>query len=136
MKTNFLKAVTVCIGAAFALSTVAARADEPNVSTAPRKHAAAKTSPTEITTFTTVIPTRDGKSAKYVSGGIVGGADGHENAVLTGSQLPRSYNRRAYTTDANGSAFIYDQNDIRLQSTLTVQDSLRSVPGVNVGGSR
>ena len=136
MKTNLLKSVTVCIGAAFAFSTVAARADEPNVSTAPRKHSAAKTSPAEITTFTTVIPTRDGRSALYVSGGIVGGADWHENAVLTGSQLPRSYNRRAYTTDANGSSFIYDQNDIRLQSTLNVQDSLRSVPGVNVGGSR
>ena len=82
------------------------------------------------------IPTQDSRGAHYQPGGVVGGANGPEYAVRTGSQLPTNQNRRAHTTDAPEDNFVYDQNDIRLQSTNSVGDSLRSVPGVNVQGSR
>ena len=143
MKTNLLqKSAAACIGAAFALSAMTARADEPKKddTTTTRKHAAAKTAhgtdPAEKTTFTTVIPTRDGKNSIYVTGGVVGGGTGPEYAVLTGSQLPRHYTRHAYTTDSSSSEYIIDQNDQRLQGTNSVPDALRSVPGINVGGMR
>ena len=144
MKTDILqKSAAVCIGMAFALSAVVARADEPKkddtATTTTRKHVAAKAThdanPADKKA-TTVIPTEDGRSAHYVSGGVVGGANGQEHAVLTGSQLPRTYDRRAYSTDSRDSEFILDKNDQRLRQTNTVQDALRSVPGINVGGMR
>ena len=82
------------------------------------------------------IPTRDGRNSQYVAGNTVGGGTGSEYSVPTGSQIPRRYNRAGYTTDAPDPAFVYDHDDIRVQSTNTVGDSLRSVPGVNVAGPR
>ena len=147
MKTHLLRTtVVVCIGAACALGTMTARADEPkkdDSATAQSSHRTAKTQRHAKTAdkkatpdATTVIPTRDGRSAKYVDGGTVGGSNAHERAVLTGSQLPRSYARRGYSTDSRDNTTIYDKNDIRLQSTNTVQDALRSDPSISVGGMR
>ncbi len=82
------------------------------------------------------IPTRDGRNSQYVAGNTVGGGTGSEYSVPTGSQIPRRYNRAGYTTDAPDPAFVYDHDDIRVQSTNTVGDQLRNVPGVNVAGSR
>jgi hypothetical protein len=126
------------------LGTADLRADNPtaDATTTTHKHVAAKNQVTSTKSTdrkaasTTAIPTRDGKGASYVDGNITGGANGKEHAVLTGSQLPRTYHRGGYTTDSSDSTFVYDKNDIRLRSTNTVQDSLRSVPGVNVLGSR
>ncbi len=151
MKHQILqKAAALCVGAAVALTAVSARADEPKNTddTVPKhhhKHVAKKvahmdeaSTPTrnqfEKKNNAAPIPTKDGRNATYSAGGPIGGSNGAEHAVLTGSQLPRSYNRRGYSTDSNDSHFIYDQNDIRLQSTNSVGDSLRSVPGVHVRG--
>ncbi len=82
------------------------------------------------------IPTKDGRNSQYVAGNTVGGGTGSEYSVPTGSQIPRRYNRAGYTTDAPDPSFVYDHDDIRVQSTNTVQDQLRNVPGVNVAGSR
>ena len=147
MKTHLLqKTAAVCIGAAFALGTITARADEPkkdDSTHAPSSHRTAKAQrhakaadKKATPDATTVIPTRDGRSAKYVDGGTVGGSDAHERAVLTGSQLPRSYDRRGYSTDSRDNTTVYDKNDIRLRSTNTVQDALRSDPSISVGGMR
>lgn len=82
------------------------------------------------------IPTRDDRNSQEVTGGAVGGANGPEYRVPTGSHLPRHYNRKGYTTDDDQDTFIYDKNDQRLRSTNNVGDSLRSVPGVSVRGGR
>ena len=82
------------------------------------------------------IPTRDGRRSTSVHGSQVGGANGQETRVPTGSQIPQTYHRRAYTTDRSDNTFIYDKNDQRIQSVNNVGDSLRSVPGVTIGGSR
>ena len=82
------------------------------------------------------IATRDGKHSTSANGGQTGGANGQETRVPTGSHIPQTYHRKAYTTDRSDNTFIYDKNDQRLRSTNNVGDSLRSVPGVTVGGSR
>ena len=82
------------------------------------------------------IPTRDDRHSQEVAGNGVGGGYGPEYRVPTGSNLPQSYNRKGYTTDAQDPSYVYDQNDVRLQSTNSVGDSLRSVPGVSVNGNR
>ena len=80
------------------------------------------------------IPTRDDRNSTDVAGGPTGGGSGAEYRVPTGSNLPKNYNRTAYTTDNDDPSYVYDQNDIRIQSTNTVGDSLRTVPGVSVPG--
>ena len=81
-------------------------------------------------------PTKDGRNAQYQPGRTVGGGTGPEYVVRTGSHIPQDQNRRGYTTDSPDNSFVYDQNDIRVQSTDTVGDSLRTVPGISVRGGR
>ena len=83
-----------------------------------------------------VLPTQDDRNAREVAGNTVGGANGEEYRVPTGSLIPRKYHRRGYTTDDQDPRFVYDQNDIRLQSAENVSDSLRTVPGISVRGTR
>ena len=145
MKTHFLqKTMAVCVGAAFALGAATLRADEPKKddataarsshTTAKKQHHAKSADKKATPSATTAIPTKDGRNARYVDGGEVGGSDAHERAVLTGSQIPRSYNRRGYSTDSADNVTIYDKNDIRLRSTNTVQDALRQDPSIHIGG--
>ena len=145
MKINFLRNTAAgCIGTILALSVAVARADAPKKdddstsTTTHQKHVAKAKAVTKVTekSAPTTLPTRDGRNAQYSFGGQTGGSNGPEHAVLSGSHIPRTYNRRGYSTDTEDNAFIYDKNDIRLRSTLNVQDSLRSVPGVTVGGMR
>lgn len=82
------------------------------------------------------LPTVDGRNAWYQPGRPTGGANGPEYAVRTGSIIPQNQNRRGYTTDSPDNSFVYDQNDIRIQSTNSVGDSLRTVPGVSVRGGQ
>lgn len=148
MKQRFLRKTAVWFaGVAFALTAAAAQAEEPkkdDSTTKRQRHVATKNNGDLAEKRARLakknnqapIPTRDGRNAKYVEGGAAGGADGTERAVLTGSKIPRTYNRRGYTTDSHDSQFIYDKNDIRLRSTNNVSDSLRSVPGLTVRGGR
>ncbi len=139
MKTNFLRQCAVLgVGAALLFTATAARANEPK-----RKrhaHTEKRADDDSVTPAkadrTGQIPTRDGRHSTSADGGQVGGANGQETRVPTGSQIPQTYHRRAYTTDRSDSTFIYDKNDQRLRSTNNVGDSLRSVPGVTVSGIR
>ena len=139
MKSKILHPVTsVAIGAVLLFAVNSANADEPK-----HKHRAqteklqADNNPIPAKADRTgQIATRDGKHSTSVDGGPVGGAQGRETRVPTGSHIPQTYERRASTTNTPGNTFIFDKNDQRLQQSINVQDSLRSVPGVNVGGSR
>ena len=82
------------------------------------------------------LPTRDDRNSREVTGGLVGGANGPEYRVPTGSHLPQRYHRRGYTTDSDKNSFIFDRNDQRLRSHDSVGEALRSVPGLNVTGPR
>ena len=139
MKSNILsQAVAVGVGAVLLFAVSNANADEPK-----HKHRA-QTEKQEAdhsgvpakADRTGQIATRDGKHSTSADGGVVGGADGRETRVPTGSHIPQTYDRRGYTTNSSGNTFIYDKNDQRLQQSINVQDSLRSVPGVTIGGSR
>ena len=152
MKINILqKSAAMCVGVVFVVCAVSARADEPKkddtaTTTTTHKRVATKTAhharpvvkpATAVAAAPTApIPTKEGRDAKYVSGGTLGGGNGPEYAVPTGSLIPRAYNRRGYTTDSPFNTFIIDQNDQRFQNSDTVQGVLRQVPGVNVGGTR
>ena len=150
MKTDILqKSAAMCIAVAFVVSAVSARADEPKkddtATTTTHKRVATKkmhhAKPAEKVTAaaatpTAPIPTRGGRDAKYVSGGTLGGANGPEYAVPTGSLIPRAYNRRGYTTDSPFNTVIIDQNDQRFQNSDTVGGVLHQVPGVSIGGTR
>ena len=139
MKTNILhRAVSVGVGAVLLFAAHSVKADEPK-----HKHHAQAEKHDDDRNVTPAkadrngqIPTRDGKRSTSADGGAVGGANGRETRVPTGSQIPQTYHRRAYTTDRSDPTFIYDKNDQRIQQTINVQDSLRSVPGVTVRGSR
>ena len=146
MKSNFLrKTAVLCAGAVIASGIVAARADEPkkdDSTTIHHKKAVTKTQhATKIadkkTTGPGTIPTKDGRNSQYVPGRGVGGSTGPEYSVLTGSHIPRRYDQRGYTTNTYDDHFIYDQNDIRLQSARSPEDALRAIPGLTVrGGNR
>ena len=134
MKTTFLRTTTLlCAGAALLIGAASLRADDDTKTTHRRHHreAAEKT-----TTGSHQIPTRDDRNSQETKGERVGGANGPEYRVRTGSTLPEHYHRRGYSTDSRDNEFIYDQNDIRLQSKNNVGDSLRNVPGVSVRGLR
>ena len=146
MKTNILhRAVAVGVGAALLFAVSQTSADEPK----PKRRAKTEKAHTEkpqaehsTTTAKPVnpnngrFPTADGRNSTSADGHGVGGATAQETRVPTGSLIPRTYQRRGYTTDSQDNSFIYDQNDIRLRSTNTVQDSLRTVPGLTISGPR
>ena len=147
MKTSFrAETATLLLSVALVLTTSAVRADDPQpVKT--KHHHQTKTAKAEQTKDSDIaknhmlkgrdtIPTQDDKNSKEVAGHVTGGGNGPEYRVPTGSHIPREYNRRAYTNDTEPSTYIYDKNDQRLQESNSVQNSLRSVPGVNVGGMR
>ena len=150
MKINILqKSAAMCVGMAFVLSAASARADEPKkddtTTTTTHKRTTAKTKTTTpakpaakvaAAPPAAPIPTKEGRDAKYVSGGTLGGANGPEYAVPTGSHIPRAYNRRGYTTDSPFNTVIIDQNDQRFQNSDTVGGVLHQVPGVSLGGTR
>lgn len=136
------KPAIAALGAALALITSIARADDQAQTRHHRRPAKAHKAAASVTENRSIvrsngqIPTRDDRNAQEVQGGQVGGANGTEYRVPTGSHLPRRYDRKGYTTDSQDSSFIYDQNDQRLRSTNNVGDSLRSVPGLSVRGGR
>lgn len=128
MKTFFSQSLSMlCLGSMLTLGACAT--SHPVASNSHRADTAGGTASGSI-------PTKDGRNSQYVAGNTVGGATGQEYSVPTGSQIPRHYNRQGYTTDNPDPSFVYDQNDIRVQSQNDVSDGLRSVPGVNVGGPR
>ena len=139
MKTTFLKRCAVFgVGAALLFSVHSARADDPK----PKRQATADTHDSD--SFTPVKskrsgrnkPSVDGRNATSAKSRTVGGANGPETRVPTGSNLPATYQRKGYTSNLNPSTNVYDQNDIRFKNSESVGDVLRQVPGVNVGGMR
>ena len=139
MKPNFFRQCAVLgVGAALLFTATTTRADEPK-----RKHHASSEKKADDQSVTPAradrtgqVPSQDGRHSTSVEGSQVGGANGQETRVPTGSHIPQTYHRKAYTTDRSDNTFIYDKNDQRLRSTNNVGDSLRSVPGVTVGGLR
>ncbi len=138
-RTSTSKFTAGNLAAALAITlTLAGCADQPATSS---RQARTSTTPSSGSSRAArddrgLIPTRDNRDSTLVAGNTVGGGNGPEYRVHTGSNLPQHYNRRAYTTDTQDPSFDYDQDDIRLQSTNNVADSLRSVPGVRVNGTR
>ena len=132
MKTKFMKIVSrpitalFCVGAVLLFGTATLRADD-DTKTPHRQRKVASKAHTPVLTV-------DDRNAQEVQGGVTGGATGPEHRVRTGSHIPEHYNRRGYTTDSRDNETIYDHNDIRLQNSNTVSESLRQIPGVNVGG--
>lgn len=124
-----------CVGATLSLGVSAARADEDSKPHHRRHHQVARKAEA-ADKRATVAPTRDDRRPQEIEGRAAGGATGPEYRVVTGSNIPQRYNRRGYTTDSRDNLFIYDQNDIRLQRTNNVADSLRDVPGLTVRGGR
>ena len=126
MKTTFpFTAAILGITAALVLGATNTRADD-DTKTARHHHRSAQKA-------NAPVPSKDDRNAREVKGDVVGGATGPEYRVRTGTHLPEHYNRRGYTTDSRDNEVIYDKNDIRLQNSNTVSDSLRQIPGVNVG---
>lgn len=141
MKSNiFHQAAAVGVGAVLLFAVNTANADQPKhkrrAQTEKREDDYSVTPANKSVDGSGNIATRDGKRSTSAQGSQVGGSNGQETRVPTGSHIPQTYHRRAYTTDRDQNAFIYDQNDQRLRSVNNVGDSLRQVPGVTVGGSR
>ena len=152
MKQSILhKTALFCVGAMVALGAVSARADGPKKTddakhTTKTSHASHHKKHQETRTASRVeaehpadahIPTRDGRHGSYAPGRELGGSDGTEHAVLTGSQIPRTYQRRGYTTDAAEEHTVIDQNDIRLQTADKPSDALRRLdPSITFRGPR
>lgn len=140
MKSNLLhQAVAVGVGAVLLFAIQNAKADEPKH----KRHARTEKtgadhndSTAKSADRTGKIPTVDGSHSTSAQGREVGGANGQETRVPTGSHIPQTYQRRGYTTDRADNSFIYDQNDIRLRNTDNTADSLRSVPGITIRGPR
>ncbi len=134
MKMIFRRTTTfLCAGAALLAGATNLRADDTSKTKHHRRH---RQEAARTTSGGHLIPTRDDRHSQETKGQRVGGANGPEYRVRTGSALPERYNRRGYSTDSRDNEFIYDQNDIRLQSKNNVGDSLRNVPGVTVRGMR
>ena len=136
MNTHFRQtAVLFSVGTALVLGASALRADD---ETKPRhRHHQTTEQKAEIAhPGTTAIPTRDDRSSQETKGHVVGGANGPEYRVRTGSNIPEHYNRKGYSTDSRDNEFLYDKNDIRIQRSNNVADQLRDVPGVTIRGMR
>ena len=138
-KSTFLKPFAVLgVGAAFLLGANRAHADDPK----PKRQNTTETH--DDSSYTPVKSARSGKKKPSIDGRnstsakshTVGGASGQETRVPTGTHLPQTYQRKGYTSDRDPSTNIYDQNDIRFKNSNSVSDTLRQVPGVNVGGPR
>ena len=139
MKSNLLhQSIAVGVGAVLLFAVHHANADEPRHKRHARTEKAADHSGSTAKSAdrTGKIPTVDGNHSTSAPGREVGGANGQETRVPTGSHIPQTYQRRGYTTDRADNTFIYDQNDIRLRSTDNTADSLRSVPGITIRGPR
>ena len=54
---------------------------------------------------------------------------------MTGSNIPRAYNRRGYSTDSADPVEIYDENDVRFRSQTDAGNALRTIPSVAVSGT-
>ena len=137
MKTTFRQtAALFCVGTALTFGAATVRADDDAKPRHHRRHhqeAVTKPASTESARASSgQIPTRDDRHSEATPGRPVGGANGPEYRVRTGSHIPERYNREGYSTDSRDNLFIYDKNDTRLRSTNNVGDSLRSVPGVSV----
>ncbi len=136
IKPTFLAVLGV--GTALVLSASVARADEPK----PKRQTTSEAQ--DEASYTPVKSRRSGKNKPSVDGrnstsaksNTVGGASGRETRVPTGTNLPKTYQRKGYTSDRDPSTNVYDQNDIRFKNSDSVSDALRQVPGVNVGGPR
>ena len=138
-KSTFSKTCAVFgIGGAFFLSVNLAQADGPK----PKRHNTSEThddssyTPTKSARSGKHKPSVDGRNSTSAKSNTVGGASGQETRVPTGTHLPQTYQRKGYTSDRDPSTNIYDQNDIRFKNSDSVSDTLRQVPGVNVGGPR
>lgn len=143
MKSNFLhQSIAVGVGAVLLFAVQRAHADEPKH----KRHSRAEQTSTQTTNHsgtvaktadgTGKIPTVDGLHSTSAKGGLVGGANGQETRVPTGSLIPQTYNRRGYTTDDGNNRFIIDDNDQRIRRTDNPGEILRSIPGVTVRGNR
>ncbi len=139
MKSILLQnCVVLGVGAALLFSVSSARADDPK----PKRQTSTETrddssyTPAKAYRSGKKKPSVDGRNATSAKNDTVGGANGQETRVPTGSHLPKTYQRKGYTTDRDPSTTIIDQNDIRFRNSDTVSDTLRQVPGVNIGGRR
>lgn len=137
MKTNFRQTTALfCVGAALLFGATTVRADD-DAKTHHRRHHQENAERAEpARKAITAIPTRDDRASQETKGNVVGGANGPEYRVRTGTNLPDHYNRRGYSTDSRDNTTIYDKNDFRLQHTNNVQDALRDDPSISVRGLR
>ncbi len=140
IKHRFLKPfVVLSVGAASLLIANPAHADDPkpkrqNIT---ESHDNSNFTPAKDARSGKNKPSIDGRNSTSAKSNAVGGAPGgQETRVPTGTHLPKTYQRKGYTSDRDPSTNIYDQNDIRFKNSNTVSDVLRQVPGVNVGGPR
>lgn len=137
MKTNYsLTTALFCAGAALLFGVSAVRADDDAKTHHRRRHQETADKAEPAKKAITAIPTRDDRGSQETKGDVVGGANGPEYRVRTGTNLPDHYNRRGYSTDSRDNATIYDKNDIRLQHTNSVRDALRDDPSITVRGLR
>ena len=137
IKPTFLTVLGV--GAALLLSTHVARADDPKPrkKTATEKQEEANYIPPKDRRSGKNKPSIDGRNSTSAKTNTVGGAPGgRETRVPTGTNLPKTYERKGYTSDRDPTTEIYDHNDIRFKNTDTPSEALRQVPGINVGGPR
>lgn len=115
------------IGCAAAVLTLGACANQPN-------NVAKRGTSATGAAHPGTIPTRNGQDSQSVAGNEVGGANGQEYRVVTGSNIPRVYNRRGYSTDSADPVEIYDENDIRFRSQTDTGNVLRTIPSATVSG--
>ena len=137
IKPNLL--AVLGIGAAFLLSASATRADDPKPKkkTATEKQEEANYIPPKDRRSGRHKPSVDGRNSTSAKTNTVGGApSGRETRIPTGTNLPKTYERKGYTSDRDPSTNIYDRNDIRFKDSDTPGDALRQVPGITVGGQR
>ena len=137
MKTNFRQTTAACcLSTALLFGAVTVRADD-DTKTKHRHHHQDNAEKAEPATKPiTAIPTRDDRASQETKGNVVGGANGPEYRVRTGSNIPEHYDRRGYSTNSRDNSTIYDKNDFRLQHTNSVTDALRDDPSITVRGLR
>ena len=137
IKPTFLTVLGVT--AALLLSASVSRADDPKPKkkTATEKQEEANFIPAKDRRSGKNKPSVDGRNSTSAKTNTVGGAPGgRETRVPTGTNLPKTYERKGYTSDRDPSTNIYDRNDIRFKDSDTPSEALRQVPGINVGGPR
>ena len=139
-KATFFKPFAIySVGAALLLGANLAQADDPKLKrqNATEAHDDGSYTPVKSRRSGKNKPSIDGRNSTSAKTNTVGGApSGQETRVPTGTHLPKTYQRKGYTSDRDPSTNIYDQNDIRFKNSDSVSETLRQVPGVNVGGPR